>query len=281
MQQPALITGTTHGIGRVTAWELARAGRPVVMLCRNDVLAASLAREIRAAFPGAQVDAFHCDLADPASVQAAAVQVRERFAQLSLLILNAGMADTRRRRTPGGMDLNFAVNHLGHFLLVELLRERMMDGGRIITVASLAHAYGRLDLDAVANPAERIGALPSYARSKLANVMHSLALARRLEGSGVRANCLHPGIVATNLLPRWVQWLQRLVRGQMLDAGRGAFTTLQLALSPEFAHCHGQYFDEQARAKPPAARAQNMALQEALWLRSLQWVGPWLGQADA
>jgi NAD(P)-dependent dehydrogenase (short-subunit alcohol dehydrogenase family) len=153
--------------------------------------------------------------------------------------------------------------------------------GRSSQVASLAHTYGRLDLDAVANPAERIGALPSYARSKLANVLHSLALARRLEGTTVRANCLHPGIVATNLLPRWVQWLQRLVRGQMLEAQRGAQTTLRLALAPEHADSHGLYFDENAHPKLPSARARDVALQEALWQRSLQWISPWLTKARA
>lgn len=280
MQPRALITGTTHGIGRFTALELARAGQPVLMLCRNATLAADLVREIQGACPGAQVDALHCDLADLASVQAAGLQVLERFDRLSHMILNAGMAATRRLRTPGGMDLNFAVNHLGHFLLVELLRGRMMPGGRILTVASHAHARGRLDLVAVTDPAERIGTLPSYARSKLANVLHSLALARRLEGSGVCVNCLHPGIVATHLLPRWVQWVQRLVRGQMFDARRGAFTTLQLALSPDFAACHGQYFDEHARARPPAERARDIPLQEALWESSLEWVGPWLGRVS-
>lgn len=281
MQQLALITGTTHGIGRVTAMELARAGRHVVMLCRNTVLAAQLAQEIGTECPGARADVIRCDLADLSSVNAAALQVAGLLAPLSLLILNAGMAATTRARTPTGMDMNFAVNHLGHFLLVELLRDRMDAGGQIITVASLAHTYGRLDLDAVADPAERIGALPSYARSKLANVLHSLALARRLEGTTVRANCLHPGIVATNLLPRWVQWLQRLVRGQMLDARRGAHTTLQLALSEELAGSHGQYFDENAQAKPPSASARDVALQEALWQRSLHWAGPWLGSGGS
>lgn len=280
MQQLALITGTTHGIGRVTAMELARAGHHVVMLCRNATLAAQLTQEIGTGCPGARADFLQCDLADLANVHSTALAVRNQFGAPSLLILNAGVATTSRKRTPTGMDLNFAVNHLGHFLLVELLRDNMTAGGRIITVASLAHTYGKLDLDAVANPAERIGALPSYARSKLANMLHSLALARRLEGTTIRANCLHPGIVATNLLPRWVQWLQQVVRGQMLDARRGAYTTLQLALAPEHAQSHGLYFDENAQPTLPSMRARDVALQEALWQRSLQWAAPWLAKAD-
>src|SRR6185369_8038712 len=172
MPLTTVITGTTHGIGRVTAVELGRAGHRLVMLCRDEPLAQRVARDIRAQ-TGAEVDVVRCDLADLASVRAAASAVREIHGAIDRLILNAGMAATSRQRSPSGMDMNFAVNHLGHFLLCELLRDRMAQGGRIITVASRAHFRGTLDLDAVADPGERIAAMTSYARSKLANVLHS------------------------------------------------------------------------------------------------------------
>lgn len=271
MQSLAVITGTTHGIGRVTALELARARYRVVMLCRNAALAHEVAAQIAAQVAGARMEAIHCDLGDLSSVRRAALDVRERFGPIQRLILNAGMASMTHQRAPSGLDLNFAVNHLGHFLLVEMLRDQMASGGRIITVASRAHLRGDLDLDAVADPAERIRATASYARSKLANVLHSLALARQLEGTGVTANCLHPGIVATHLLPRWVQVIQRLIRGQMFDEQRGAATTLHLALSPDVAGCNGVYFDEKARPAVPSKRARDQSLQDELWRRSREW----------
>jgi retinol dehydrogenase 12 len=268
----AVITGTTHGIGRVTALKLARAGCEVVMLCRNLPMAQQLAARVQGTSPPGRADALHCDLQDLSSVRAAAHAVRERFGPIGLLILNAGVATTRVQRTASGIDLNFAVNHLGHFLLTELLRDRMAPGGRIIGVASLAHYRGRLDLDAVADAAERIQPMASYARSKLANVLHCFALARRLQGTGVTANCLHPGIVATNLLPTWVQWMQRIIRRQMFDEARGAATTLRLALDEGFGSAQGQYFDENARPRTASALACDENLQERLWERSLQWV---------
>lgn len=267
-----VITGTTHGIGRITALELARAGHQVVMLCRDVPLAESVAADIRAR-SGASIDVVRCDLADLASVRAAAATIRERHGPIDRLILNAGMAATSRRRTPSGMDLNFAVNHLGHFLLTEQLRERLRTGGRIISVASRAHLRGELQLDVVADPRERIAPMASYARSKLANVLHCFALARRLADSGITANCLHPGVVASHLLPRWVQFFQRYLRGQMFDEARGARTTLHLALEPDLHGANGLYYDENATPQTASSLARDTALQEALWQRSLQWVG--------
>lgn len=272
MQRPlTVITGTTHGIGRVTAQELARAGHQVVMLCRNVPLAEGIAADIHAQAPAAAVEVIGCDLADLGSVRVAAAIVRERHESIDRLILNAGMAATTRQRNARGMDLNFAVNHLGHFLLTELLRDRLESGARIISVASRAHLRGQLDLDAVADPHERIASMASYARSKLANVLHSFALARRLAGTGVTANCLHPGVIASHLLPRWVQFFQRYLRGQMFDEQRGARTSLHLALQPDLGS-NGVYFDENARPQVASAFACDTALQEALWRRSLQWV---------
>jgi NAD(P)-dependent dehydrogenase (short-subunit alcohol dehydrogenase family) len=268
----SVITGTTHGIGRVTARQLAQSGHDVVMLCRDVPLAERVAADMRLQTPAATVRVVQCDLASLDSVREAAAAVRAGCGSIDRLVLNAGMAATTRRRNARGMDLNFAVNHLGHFLLTELLRDRMAARGRIISVASQAHFRARLDLDAVADPRERIAPMASYARSKLANVLHCFALARRLEGSDVTANCLHPGVIASHLLPRWVQFFQRFLRGQMLDEERGARTTLHLALAPNL-EGNGLYFDENARPQVASALARNVALQEALWQRSLQWVG--------
>lgn len=269
----AVITGTTHGIGRVTARELAKEGRVVVMLCR-DVEAGRVVRdEIAARVPRASVDVIHCDLASFASVRAAAAAVRDKFDPIGLLINNAGMVSARRRMSTDGFELTFATNHLGPFLLTHLLLERMDTTGRIINVASHAHLRGRLNLDQVTDTRARYNGVAAYARSKLANIMHSFALARRLSRMKITANCLHPGVVKSNMLPWWLRTVKPLISPGMLDEERGARTTLYLALSNEVAGLSGRYFDENQVEHPAAALANDVRLQELLWTKSEQWVG--------
>ena len=144
----------------------------------------------------------------------------------------------------------------------------MADRSRIINVASRVHAQGELRLDTVADPRARYRPTAAYAQSKLANVMHAFALARRLAGSGVSANCLHPGVVATNLLPRWLQIVKPWFARQTFDAERGAATTLYVALSAEIAGESGCYFDEYQRIRPASAAAQSVEQQEMLMAAS-------------
>jgi len=273
-QRPiAVITGTTHGIGRVTALELARAGLTVVMLCRNLDAAAAVREEIIVLCPAAAVHVVHCDLSSLASVRACADEVRKSFGPLALLINNAGLVSTGPRLSADGYELTFASNHLGPFLLTARLLDRMGPAGRIIIVASRAHFRGIMDLEHVEGRQARYDARAAYARSKLANVLHTFALARRLTGTGVTVNCLHPGIVATNLLPRWLRFLQRLISRVVFDAERGARSTLHLALSSDVALISGRYFDEHQRIRPAAALANDPELQEQLWERSALWTG--------
>ena len=267
----AVISGTTHGIGRVTARELAQAGFALLMLCRDLETASAVRDEIVAAVPLAAVEVLHCDFASLASVRACAENVRSRFGPISLLINNAGMVSTRRKLSVDGYELTFASNHLGPFLLTGLLLDRMAVGARIINVASRAHYRGVMDLEQVTAATTRYDPRAAYARSKLANVLHTFALARRLAGSEITANCLHPGIVATHLLPRWVRLAQRLMNRVMFDAVRGARTTLHLALSKDVALISGRYFDEHQRIQPASALANDPALQERLWTTSAQW----------
>jgi len=151
--------------------------------------------------------------------------------------------------------------------------DRMEPDGRIINVASRAHFPGRMDLETVADPRARYGSMAAYSRSKLANVMFTFALARRLEGSGITANCLHPGIVATNLLPRWLRVIKPLLSRVMFDSERGAQTTLYLALSDEVAGSRGQYFDEHHLVQRASPIANDLSLQESLWRASEVWTG--------
>lgn len=271
----AVITGTTHGIGRVTARELAAAGFAVVMLCRDSAAGAGAAvrEEILTRAPDAALHVLHCDLASLESVRACAANVRRGFESIALLVNNAGMVSTRHRMSVDGYELTFASNHLGPFLLTRLLLDRMDPHGRIVNVASRAHFRGIMDLQRIEDPRAPYDARAAYARSKLANVMHTFALARRLEGSAVTANCLHPGIVATNLLPRWLRIVQRLITRVTFDAERGARTTLHLALSKDVTLINGRYFDENQCIQPASALAGDPELQEALWTASARWTG--------
>ena len=273
MSELAVITGTTHGIGRVTSRELARAGKTVVMLCRDLEAARAVRTEIMQHAPRARVEAVRCDLASLASVREAAAQVRRDFPPLGLLVNNAGMVSTRRRASVDGFELTFATNHLGPFLLTALLSDHLDRGARIVMVASRIHYRGRLDLGAVTDSHARYRATAAYARSKLANVMHSFALARRMAGAGISVNCLHPGVVATNLLPRWLRAIKPLITRVMFDAERGARTTLHLALDPGIAGQSGRYFDEYQRPRTASALANDVELQEVLWKMSAAWTG--------
>jgi NAD(P)-dependent dehydrogenase (short-subunit alcohol dehydrogenase family) len=215
-----------------------------------------------------------CDLASLASVRECAAAVRERFGNLRLLINNAGITSTSHRMSVDGFELTFATNHLGPFLLTHLLLDRMdPKEGRIVNTASRVHYQGRMDFDRIRDPRAPYLGTSAYARSKLANVLHTLALARRLAGLGVTVNCLHPGVVATNLLPRWLQAIKPLISWVMFDAERGAHTTLHVALASELNDVSGRYFDEHQIERQPSVLARDVELQDRLWMQSAEWVG--------
>ena len=270
----AVVTGTTHGIGRITALELARAGYSVAMVCRNRTAADVVRSEIMAEVPQADVRSILCDLAILGSVRRCAQVVRNEFGPIALLINNAGMVSSRHRMSADGFELTFAVNHLAHFLLVRLLLDRMAPHGRIVTVASRAHFRARADsrnLQTITDPHARYSGIQAYARSKLANVMFTFALARRLTGTSITCNCLHPGVVATHLLPTWLRAIKPLITRVIFDPDRGARTTLHVALSPQAAEVSGAYFDEYQQIQPASSLATDVDLQEALWSASEQW----------
>lgn len=273
MSGVAIITGTTHGIGRVTARELARAGRTVVMLCRDLRAGREVRDRIIAGLPGAAAHVIRCDLASLASVREAADSIRTEYRDIDLLVNNAGTVCMRHRTSPDGFELTFATNHLGPFLLTALLLDRLTRRARIVNVASRIHLRGHMDFDLVTNPRARYRPTAAYAQSKLANVLHTLALARRLAFDGITVNCLHPGVVASNLLPPWLRLVKPLLSPGMLDVERGARTSVYLALAPEVAGTTGRYFDEHQRPAAVSSLAGSVELQEELWRRSAAWTG--------
>ena len=278
MTPVAVVTGTTHGIGRVTSLELARAGIQVLMLCRDPGAGEAVREDIIARVPGASVRVLACDLASLESVHRCAQAVRREHPRLRLLINNAGTVSIAHRMSVDGYELTFATNHLGPFLLTNLLNGHLEDGARIINVASRAHFRARLDLESVHDPRARYRSVAAYGRSKLANVLSTFALARRLAGSAVTVNCLHPGVIASNLLPRWLRLVKPLISRPVFSVERGARTTLFLALAPEVADQSGLYFDEYQVPRAASALARDVHLQELLWQTSCDWVG--LGRPD-
>jgi NAD(P)-dependent dehydrogenase (short-subunit alcohol dehydrogenase family) len=270
----ALVTGANAGIGRVTACELALAGAHVFIACRSRERAQPVLDEIRAQRADAKVELLALDLGDFASVRACAGAFLERGLPLHLLINNAGLSPRGGQRSKSGFELAFGVNHMGHFLLDTLLLERVRSSApaRIVTVASRAHYRARaFDWDALRKPTRSAAGVAEYGVSKLANVLFSAELARRLRGSGVTTYSLHPGVVASEIW-RGVPWpIGPLIKLFMLSNEQGARTTLHCATSEEAGRESGIYYDK-CRPLAPSALAQDPALARELWQRSEEWI---------
>ena len=269
----ALVTGANTGIGLVTPRELACRGAQVFIACRSAERAAPALEQIRAASPGAQVEALTIDLGDFASVRQCAAAFLARGLPLHLLINNAGIAGTRGF-TASGFELAFGVNHMGHFLLTQTLLERIRASApaRIVTVASRAHIRtDSINWDAVRQPTRTRTAIHEYAVSKLANVWFSAELGRRLAGSGVTTYALHPGVVASDIW-RSLPWpIRPLVKLRMISTEEGALTSLHCATAPELDGETGLYYDK-CRQRTPSSLGQDRALAAKLWQHSEAWV---------
>ncbi len=271
-----LVTGATSGIGLASAIELARMGADVVLVGRDPNRSAS-ARDQVASAAGKEVSFLLCDFSSQKSIRALAKDFLERHDRLDVLINNAGGVNKTRRVTEDGIEATFAVNHLGYFLLTNLLLERIVKSApaRIVTVASVGHRRGTMDFDDLGF--ERgYSIMGAYARSKLANVLFASELGRRLTGTGVTSNSLHPGAVDTNIwsgAPGWAKpIISVLLKPFFLSAEEGGQTIVQLAASPELDGVTGRYF-EKKRAVSPAKLAQDTALGARLWDVSAKMVG--------
>jgi NAD(P)-dependent dehydrogenase (short-subunit alcohol dehydrogenase family) len=268
-----LITGGNSGIGRHTAIELARLGARVVFTSRN-LRKGDVARaEIREAANTKLVDFMELDLASFVSIEKFAKQFLAKYERLDVLVLNAGLMLDRRSNTSEGFETTFGVNHLGHFLLMQLLRERIVASApaRILVVSSTVHKQVRGGLDFDDLMLERgYSAFKAYARSKLANILFANVLAQQLEGTGVTVNALHPGAVRSGFGASEDMHgpLARIVftigRPFMLSPERGAQTSIYLASSPEVEGKTGGYY-HRSKLAPTSAAAQDRAAAERLW----------------
>jgi retinol dehydrogenase-12 len=267
-----IVTGANTGIGKVTAAELVRQGAHVFLACRSESKTTPVIDEIKKATPGAKVEFLALDLADLASVRAAAKAFLAKNLPLHGLINNAGLAG-QRGLTKDGFELTFGTNHLGHFLFTTLLLDKLKASGpsRIVNVASEAHyACKAIDWDAQRKPTKSITGLDEYSVSKLANVLFTKELARRLAGTSVTTYALHPGVVATDVWRRVPPPFRWIAKRFMLSAEDGAKTTLYCATAPELAGVSGKFY-EKSKEKQPSKLADDTALAAELWRRSDEW----------
>jgi NAD(P)-dependent dehydrogenase (short-subunit alcohol dehydrogenase family) len=270
-----LITGASQGIGKATALGLGRMGARLCLVVRDPEKGKAVAAQI-AAEGNREVEVLCADLASQAEIRRIAAEFDARHERLDVLVNNAGAIFPTRKTTVDGIEQTFALNHLAYFMLTCLLRDKLKASApsRVINVSSAAHGTGRIDFDDLGG--ERKYSLgKAYAQSKLANVLFTHELARRLVGTGVTANCLHPGVVSTGFgraEPGWFKLAVRLLTPFMITEDKGAETSIYLASSPDVEGVTGAYFvkSKRRRSSKPSYDAD---LARRLWEVSEKMTG--------
>lgn len=253
-----MVTGATAGIGLTTAYALAQMGARVILLGRNPEKSTGVVERIRQETGNTKVDCLLADLSDQAQIRRLALQFQESYPRLDVLVNNAGGVFLWRQESADSLEMTFALNHLSYFLLTLLLLDILRDSApaRIVNVASNSHYGQKLDFDDL-QMARGYRARQAYGLSKLANMLFTFELARRLQGTGVTVNALHPGYVATDigLNNGWpVRLFKLLMRFRAITPEQGCRTSVYLATSPEVEGVSGEYFFEctPVRADPAA-----------------------------
>jgi NAD(P)-dependent dehydrogenase (short-subunit alcohol dehydrogenase family) len=273
--QVIVITGGNSGIGKESAVSLARMGATVVITARNPAKGEAALADIRQRSGSSSVDVMALDLADFASIRGFAAELLERFDRLDVLVNNAGGIISDRNHTAQGFELTFGANHLGHFLLTDLLLDRLVQSApsRVITVASIAHRYalGGLAFDDLQSDLG-YNSMDVYAKSKLANLMFSNELARRLDGTGVTSNALHPGAIRSGFgrsdHARGIDRVAMIVGAPFLRSAKsGSKTIVYLASSPDVAGATGGYYVRR-KLHRPSKRARDQAAASRVWVAS-------------
>lgn len=275
-----LITGSSSGIGKVTARELARLGATVVMVCRNRERGEAARKEIQAATGSANIDLLIADLTLLADVRRVADEFKQKYTQLHVLINNAGGANPTRRVTSEGYEATFAANALAPLLLTKLLFDTLKASApaRVVNVSSMAHTRGKIYFDDLQceNP---YSLWKAYGQAKLALILFTYELAHQLQGSGVTVNALHPGVIASNFdqgLDRLTRMGWRLISPFLSSVERGARTTIYLATSPAVEGVSGKYF-----ANCKETKSSRISYDEATRLRLWQTCQEMIGMKSA
>lgn len=271
-----VITGASSGIGKASAEQLASIGAHVVMVCRSREKGERAKVEVEAKSGSRSVELMLADLASFDSVRAFAKKYKENHDSLKVLLNNAGVARLRRSLTVDGFETTFQVNYLSPFLLTNLLLSMLKENApsRVVNVSSVSHYGGHVNFDDL-QMEKGYGVMRAYSQSKLALVLFTHELARRLEGTGVTANCLHPGAVATNIWGNSLgpaAFLGKIARLFMLSPEKGAKTQVYLASSTEVEGVSGEYFEFRGK-KESSAESYDQALAERLWDMSVKIVG--------
>jgi NAD(P)-dependent dehydrogenase (short-subunit alcohol dehydrogenase family) len=272
-----LITGGSSGIGKATALGLANKGASVVMVGRDRSRGEAAATEIIEKSGNELVDVMLADLSSQESIRQLAQDFADRYGRLHVLINNAGVFISRRTLTVDGIETTFAVNHLAPFLLTNLLLDVLKASApaRIVNVTSSGERSGTIDFEDLQGE-RKYGGIRAYNQSKLAMVLFTYELAKRLEGTGVSANCVHPGVVATNLgrgNGGFFGFLTRLMRPFFSSPEKGAETPIYLASSPEVEGVSGKYFAKGAEARS-SERSYDEATGRGLWQVSEELTKP-------
>ena len=272
-----VVTGATDGIGRVTARALAERGAEVVLVGRNAAKGAEVCTAIHRSSRNKRVRFEQADLSSQAEISALAERLTQGGTAIDVLVNNVGGIFMRRRESVDGIEMTFALNHLGYFLLTGLLLESLKasGAGRIVNVASEAHRSGRMDLEDPQGT-RRYKGWPAYAQSKLANILFTYRLAALLEGTPVTVNCLHPGFVASRFGQNnnWLfaTFLKTLMRLSAIDVEAGARTSVHVAASADVEGVSGRYFDKSREATSSLA-SREKETGRRLWELSEELTG--------
>ena len=267
-----LITGGNSGIGIVTARELAKLGAEVVLACRESNKTNEALKMINA---DAKIPAINLEveLDSLQSVRDLSANFLNRYDRLDVLINNAGVFPPKQKMTVDGLEMQMGVNHLSHFLLTNLLLEclKVSSPSRVVTVSSKLHSGGKIDFD-VFKGYQKYNSQAAYNGSKLANVLFSVELAKRLEGTGVTSNVLHPGAVSTDIT-RDLPWVLRKIIGMIfISPEKGALTNIMLSSDPMLEDVTGKYFD-QCELTECSSQADDETLRQKLWEISAEMTG--------
>jgi NAD(P)-dependent dehydrogenase (short-subunit alcohol dehydrogenase family) len=271
-----VITGGTSGIGEIAAERLAQMGARIVLIARDKSRGEATLARLHERAPGLGHAVHYADLARIPEMKRVAAEIAHKEPRIDVLINNAGAMFSSRRLTEDGLEYTFALNHMAYFVVTEGLRERLLASApaRIVNTASAAHQGARLDFDDL-QLAKSFGPMKAYGRSKLCNILFTRELARRLHGTGVTANCLHPGFVATRIgdesggsISRFA-WLAKLFA---ISPQKGAETIVYLATSAAVAETTGEYFYKR-QPIAPSPTAQDDRVAALLWERSAALAG--------
>jgi NAD(P)-dependent dehydrogenase (short-subunit alcohol dehydrogenase family) len=272
-----LITGGNAGMGKATAIELAKLGAHVIIMCRNKERGEKALKEIKAESGNNSAELMLCDLGSQKSIREFVEKFKEKYNRLDILINNAGVILPKRQETLDGYEMQFGVNHLGQFLLTNLLLDYLKQSApsRIINVASGAHVVGKIYFEDV-NLRNNYKTFRAYAQSKLANILFTYELAERLKGTGVSVNCLHPGAVATqmgiNRETGFGTFVTGLLKPFFQVPAKGAETAVYLATSDEISNTTGLYFYKKKPTNSSKA-SHNKEAAKKLWEMSMKMTG--------